>query len=694
MSEKTSFSICGMCSVHCPVQVNVQNGECRFIQGNPHVRGIDGGLCARGAAGLELIRDQDRPQFPMIRKAGRGEGGWLRVSWEDALDRVAEKISGIQTQYGKQSLMGSDAGGCFSDLTAAFVRGLGTPNYHTGGAGWDINVHHAAQSFLGLGADDLVYDYRKANYVVLQGRNVFESIDIKEVNNLLSGLESGCKLAVIDIRATITSAKADRFLRIRPGTDYALNLSVIHVLIEQGLFDAKFAQMWINDLDALRTFIAPYTPAWAASETGIPQEAIVSLVKETAKAAPAVIWHPGKMVARYRDSFYVSRTAYIINALLGSIGVQGGLALAARPESIGRKSLKRLVDLLPAPEGIRADGVGSKYPLFDPDKGLLHQAFQAIETQSPYPIKGYLCFGHDPLAEHPDPGVLKQILSKLDLLVCATPFWSETAWNADIVLPISSYLEQESIVFQKNGLKPGFGVRFKCVDPKMDSRSEWCIVAELSKRLGIPELSFNGISDIWGYQLQETGVSFDDFKEAGIVALTPRPVYEKLSTRRLNTDSGKFEIVNSRWEKAGLVPLAPYVSKSNPQKGQYRLTTGGCALHVDGHTINNSRLFSLMPENELWMSDITARDVGVSDGQRVVVSGSGYSAEINARVSAFIHPEAVFMVRGFGRSIPAETRACGKGASDIRLMAGGLNQWDLAGGGLACQEHVVTVRKA
>jgi thiosulfate reductase/polysulfide reductase chain A len=674
--------------------VNVLNGECRFIQGNLHAPGINGALCARGAAGLDLIKDDERPQFPMIRKAGRGEGRWLRVSWDEALDRVAEKIFAIQAREGKQSLMCSDSGGCFSDLTAAFVRGLGTPNYHTSSSICDINVHHACQSLFGFGAADLVFDYRKAKYVVLQSRNVFESIDVKEVNDLLSGLEAGCKLAVIDIRATISTAKADRFLRIRPGTDHALNLSVIHVLLNQQLFDAGFANEWISDMDALRAFVAPYTPQWAEAETGISAEAIVLLVQEIAKAAPAVIWHPGRMTARYKDSFYVSRTAFIINALLGAIGARGGLALAAKPESIGRKGLKKLLDLLPEPGGVRADGVGSTYQVFDAKKGLLHLALQAIETQRPYPIKAYMSFGHDPLAEHPDPGALTRILDKLELLVCATPFWSQSAWHADIVLPISSYLEQESILFQQNGLKPSFGVRFRCVNPRLDTRSDWRVIAELSKRLGISTLSFNGIEDIWRYQLQETGVSMEDFNETGRVELTQKPVYGKLGTDWLNTASRRIEIINPQWEKAGIASLQPYAPVPAPKPGLYRLTIGGCAIHVQGHTINNPRLFSQMPANVLWINDSAARELGVSEGDSVVVSGNGYSATIKARLSQYMHPQAVFMVPGFGRSIPAESRAFGKGASGISLMEGGLGQWDPAGGGLAFQAHFVSVKKA
>ncbi len=173
-----------------------------------------------------------------------------------------------------------------------------------------------------------------------------------------------------------------------------------------------------------------------------------------------------------------------------SIGAKGGLALAARPESIGRKGLKKLVDLLPEPGGVRADGVGSTYPVFDAKKGLLHQAFQAIETQRPYPIKAYMSFGHDPLAEHADPVALTRILDKLELLVCATPFWSQSAWHADIVLPVSAYLEQESILFQQNGLKPSFAVRFRCVNPRLDSRSDWRMIIRAFKAPGHRRIVF------------------------------------------------------------------------------------------------------------------------------------------------------------------------------------------------------------
>ena len=693
MSDKTIFSICGMCSVHCPIQVSVQNGECLFIQGNPHVPGIKGALCPRGAAGLELIKDGERPQFPMIRKGRRGEGRWLKISWDEALNKVAEKIKAVQSQYGGRSILWSDGDDQFSDLFQAFVRGLGSPNYHTGQSTYDINVHHATQSLFGLGSNAFVYDYKNAKFVVFQALNLFESINVKEVNNLLDSLETGCKLAVIDVRATISSAKADQFMLTRPGTDYALNLSVIHVLLDQNLYNSDFAQTWINDLETLRTFVAPFTPAWAEAETGIKADDIVRLVKEMAKAAPAVIWHPGQDTSRYKDSFYVSRTAFIINALLGSIGARGGVAFAATPEDAGKISLNNLSDLLPEVTEARADGVGVQYPVFDASKGLQHLSFQAIESQKPYPVKAYMSFDHDPLSSYPDPAALAAILDKLDLLVCAASNWSQTAWYADIVLPVSSYLEQESILVQQNGLKPYFMVRSRCIDPRLDTRADWEIISGLAKRLNISALSFNSIQDIWKYQLKDTGISMDHFNDHGVVNLAPKPIYKNLSSGMLGTASGKIEIVNSKWEQAQIPSLLPYKTKHHPEPGSFRLAVGRCAVHSHGNTINNPALFRLMSENELWIHSSAADKLNIADGENIQVSKNGFSAAIKARVTEYIHPEAVFMVHGFGRKIPAESRAYGKGVADNALMTGGLNQWDTSGGGLAFQEHFVSVRK-
>jgi thiosulfate reductase / polysulfide reductase chain A len=388
MSKKKVYSVCGMCSVRCPIEAEIKDGRLAFLQGNPHAAGIKGALCARGSAGPALIYDNERPQFPMIREGERGEGRWRKTSWDEALDFVADRLNGIASEYGARSVLLSDRGGPFRDLHMAFLRGLGSPNYCNHDASCARNVQHAALSTFGIGRKDLVYDLKNSRHVILQSRNIFESINVKEVNDLTSALDKGCRLSVIDIRANISATKAHNFFLVRPGMDYAFNLAVIHTLLYQDLFDTRFAHIWIKDLRELREFVRPYTPAWAEEETGIEADRIVAFVRELAAAKPAVLWHPGWMTARYNDSFYTCRSVYLINALLGSIGAKGGLPLANKPSDVGRKGLKKLVDLFPKPQEKRADGVGWRYPHFELRPGPASPRLQGCGDRKPIPPQG------------------------------------------------------------------------------------------------------------------------------------------------------------------------------------------------------------------------------------------------------------------------------------------------------------------
>jgi thiosulfate reductase / polysulfide reductase chain A len=693
MAGEKIFSVCGMCTVRCPIQVEVENGKITFLQGNPHASGIEGGLCARGSAGLALIDDDERPQHPLIREGARGEGKWRKVTWDEALEYTALRLREVMAQYGPRSVLFSDRGGPFGDLHKAFVRGLGSPNYCNHDVTCACNVQHAALSILGFGRKGVGYDLKNARHVVLQTRNLFEAINVKESNDLMTALSQGCKLSVIDIRATNTSAKAHTFFLVRPGTDYAFNLAVIHQILKDQLYDEEFANLWIQDLDALQAFVQPYTPEWAAQETGVDAAALIAFTRELAEAKPAVIWHPGWMNARYRNSFYMSRSAYIINALLGAIGSKGGLPFANSPGDVGRKGLKKLEDLFPKPDAKRADGAGWRYPHIDAGPGLLHTAFQAIATEDPYPVKAYIAYRHDPLMALPDPESQKQIFAKLDLLVSVTFSWSDTAWNADVVLPLSPYLERESILATKNGLKPHFFFRQRAVTPRFDTRADWEILCGLAKRLGLEPLAFESIQDIWNYQLQGTDVAMADFQATGMVNLCDKPLYRARQDLKFKTPSGKVEIVNGRWEDQGLPSLKPYESPQKPDPGTFRLTFGRCPVHTQGHTVNNRLLSEQMPENVLWINQDAAAKLGIQDGDLVEVGSNGHQGRIKAKVTAFIHPEAVFMVHGFGHTLPVETRAFGKGVADNALMPSGLGHWDPAGGAIALQEHFVSVRK-
>jgi thiosulfate reductase/polysulfide reductase chain A len=686
-----TFSVCGMCTVRCPIEVETENGRIQFIKGNTHMNGINGAICPRGAAGNALINDKERIQQPMKRVGERGQGIWKPISWDEALDYAAEQLKSVIDKYGGRSILFSDRGGPFRDLHQAFVRGLGSPNWSNHDASCARNVQHAALSLFGFGRKGVSYDLKNARHVVLQTRNMFEAINVKEVNDLMSALENGCKLSVIDIRVNVSATKAHRFMMIRPGTDYALNLAVIHILLNENLYNATFASKWIKDLDVLDQIVQPYTPEWAQEETGIPAHEIVDFAQDLAKAAPSVIWHPGWMNARYYDSFYMSRTIYIINALLGSIGAKGGLPMANKPGDVGRKGLNKLVDLVPKPEETnRADGTGWKLSHLDTGPGLLHLGFDAIETDDPYPVKAYIAYRHDPLMGFPDPERTKQKWSKLDFLMSVSFTWSDTAWHSDLVLPLSPYLERESILACKNGLNPYLFIRRRAVNPRFNTRSDWEILCGLAKRLGIDTLAFDSIEDIWKYQLDGTGVKLDDFDAKGFIPLGSGPLYKPEPT--FKTPSGKIEIVSEKWEAAGIPSLKPYES-SHPPEGRFRLTFGRCAVHTQGHTLNNPLLFEQKPENILWINDKAGTSLGLSNGDMVEISCNGKNGRMRARLTDLIHPEAVFMLHGFGHRLPVESRAYGKGVADHELMCGGLDKWDKGGGAMAMQEHYVSVAR-
>jgi thiosulfate reductase/polysulfide reductase chain A len=371
---------------------------------------------------------------------------------------------------------------------------------------------------------------------------------------------------------------------------------------------------------------------------------------------------------------------------LGAIGAKGGLPMVNKPGDMGRKGLKKLTDRVANPKEKRADGTGWRYAHFDTGPGLLNLGFDAIESEDPYPVKAYIAYRHDPLMGFPDPERIKQKWSKLDFLMAVT--WSDTAWNADLVLPLSPYLERESILACKNGLNPYFFTRRRAVEPRYDTRSDWEIICGLAKRLGIDALAFKSIEEIWSYQLDGTGVSMADFDAKGFVQLGKAPLYKKEPV--FKTPSGKVEIVSEKWEAQGIPSLKPY-DGSHPPEGHFRLTFGRCGVHTQGHTVNNTLLFEQVPENTLWINTKAGAELGVSDGDMVEVSAKGKSGRMRAKLTDLIHPQAVFMLHGFGHRLPVESRAFGKGVADHELMEGGLDVWDKGGGALALQEHYVAV---
>ena len=688
-------TICGMCSVRCHISVHVENGRPVWVEGNTNDAAMGPSLCAKGGATLAQRDDKQRPLGPMLRMGKRGEGQWREVSWEEALSFVTNKLEGIIAEHGGRAVMMSDRGGPFADLRQAFMKAIGSPNYMNHDCTCGRNTHHASRSVYGMGRKDFAYDYENTKHLVLFGRNITESLRVKEVKSVLKGLKNGAHLTYIDPRFSVTAGKATRYWQNKPGSDYALLLAIAHVVLDKGHYDAAFVEQYVTGLDEFRTFLNPYTPEWAEQETGIKAKDIEAFCHQLNEDRPRVIFHPGWMYTRYRDSFYASRMMHILNALMGSIEQKGGLFYMKGAKDAGKKGLKSIAGAIPAVKEERADGCGTRYPYFDTSGGMLHLAYETVDKADPYPVKAYFIHRHNPLIALPDPVEQRRIFDKLDLIVSVDVNYSDSAWYADVILPENTYLERADILRMEKGLKPGFGRRQQCVAPLNNTKAGWEIYVELARRLGKEEyLPFKTIEDIWAFQLQDTDVSIEDFEAKGFVKLCKDAIWYDRDKLSFGTESGKIELFNKKLESQGIPSFIPYAAPEEGADGTFRLLYGRCGYQAHGQHQNNPILSQLLDENNLWIHPEPAAQLGIKDGDVVEVSNEGASGKIRAKVTNRIHPKAVYMLHGFGTQVFLQKRAFGKGLADQEFMQGKLTDWDKAGGGVNVCQSFVTIKRA
>lgn len=690
---KEVYSLCFMCSVRCPIKVTVKDGQVEWIEGNPHVAGIEGSLCPRGAAGIGMLYDDERLKSPMIRVGERGSGNWRKASWDEALDFASDKLKKIIADNGGHSVVLGERTQLTTHVSKTFLKAIKSPNHFTHDALCKGSVNTACRSLFGYTDAQMSMDYKNTKHIVLYGRNIFEAIAVKEVNNLMHALEHGAKLTYIDPRVTITATKAHRYWMIRPGTDLALNYALIHIILKERLYDTEYVNRWVVGLSELQDFISPYTPEWAAKETGINAEAITELAREISKDKPSVIFHFGYRGANHQNEIYVRRSIMILNSLMGSVEAKGGFFFKKGPgEEDGKPARKLTEQKFPKIDVPRFDKVGTPdFALPDPNHGVGQMLPHAIRNKDPYPIKALIAYRFDPLMSIPDTHLTRKALDELDLIVTIDINYSDIAWYSDVILPESTYLERTDSVQQANGLKPQMFLRKQAATPRYDTREGAMILKQIGERIGIGKyFPYENMEDLVRWQLKGTGFKIEDFEAKGFVAYGNKQIFwDRKEGIKFKTGSGAIEFKSSLLEDAGFESFPTYEPVPEPPDGKLRLVVGRTALHTHISTQNNPYLNEIISENVLWMNNEKASELGIKDGETVEVSSSVGSGKIKAKVTDLIHPEAVFMLHGFGHMAKSATRSYNKGLSDAVLQE---NLTDKIGGSPALHDTFVAVR--
>jgi len=663
---QTIPTFCEMCFWRCSGFAHVRDGKLWKFEGNPRDPQSRGRLCPRGTGAVGAYYDPDRLQKPLIRRGARGKEEWTAVTWDEAFTYIAEKMQKIKAQYGPESV-------------AMFNHGIGQFFIQHALKSWGA-INFAGSSFAqcrgprdvgftltfgtGLGSPEPV-DIANTNCLVLIGEHLGENMHNTQVQEFAEAVERRIPIIVVDPRHSVAASKAKYWLPIRPGTDLALLLAWMNVLVTEGRYDKAFVDKHGHGFAKFVEEIKTRTPEWAAQETGLDAALIRVTAREFANARPASLVHPGRRVVWNGDDTQRSRAVALLNALLGNWGRKGGLY---RPASM--KVASYPLPKPPASDKPFADNPdGAKYPFAD--EAVTTGIREATLTGKPYPIKGWFVYSSNLLYALPGPQETLKAIDALDLLVVIDTLPSEITGYADVVLPEVTFLERHEQLLIGTGRRGWVALRQPVMPAPHEQKPNWWIAKELAAKLGIPEcLPFKDAEEYLRYRVEKSGLSWDELKRDGVILGAEQPIYvEDGAPLAFDTPSGKVEFWSDQLQAKGFDPVPRYTPPAPPPEGFFPLVTGRAPVHTFSRTQNNPLLHELMRENEVWVNAATAARAGLANGQYVKLKNQDgvVSNRVKVKATQRIRPDCVYMVYGFGQTSRQLHKAYLRGANATQL---------------------------
>jgi len=647
MTRKTEVKdgICYMCTMTCPMKIHVRDGRVVKIDtADPKVN-----HCPRWKAQADFIYHPDRLLYPLKRTGKRGSGSWQRISWDEALDTVANGLQVVKDKYGPESVIfwiayTKEPRPYFHRLVHAF----GSPNYCTESsncfsATWiAANLTYGAEYSYMTGFSSGIDPETRCK--LIWGSAVISTPPAWQDN--LKAKAKGLKLIVVDPRRTQIAAKADIHLQLRPGTDGALALGMMNVIINENLYDKDFIDKWTVGFEDLKKLVQQYTPEYAEKITGVPAAKIREAALLYARNKPAKLHLSSNGTTHHANGVQNHRAVILLAALTGNIGIPGGNTLL--PLS-GLKTnditLHERVTNMPP-------GVGSaRFPIWTKRYHEMQSNAIAdqIESGKPYPIKALFSSGLD-IQFFANSKRMVEDLNKLDFIAVTEYFHTPGTQAADIVLPIASWLERPILLTEYNGyvklIQPA-------VNPPGECRTEWDIYSGLAERLGFGDLFWNGsFEKCVDHILEPMKITFNDLKlnpEGIKLSLKPRPA-KHYENGGFKTASGKVEIASSVLKEHGIDPLPVYKEPPESPLSQPELAkiyplvmTSGARVMAYTHSQfrNIPRLRKMMPEPLVDINPIDAGRRGIKTGDTVTITTPRGSIKMKASVTDTILPGVV-----------------------------------------------------
>ena len=660
-------TFCEMCFWRCGGIAYTRNGRLWKFEGNPKDPLSAGRLCPRGTGAVGAHFDPDRLRAPLIRSGARGREQWRKATWDEAIGHVAERLQKIKAAHGPESL-------------AVFNHGYGQRFFQHVLKSWGA-INFAGPSFAqcrgprdvgftltfgsGVGSPEPT-DIANTDCLVLIGSHLGENMHNTQVQEFARAIERRIPIIVVDPRFSTAASKAKHWLPIKPGTDLALLLAWMNVIVGEGRYDRAFVDRHGIGFDAFAKTIAESTPEWAERETGIAADVIRATAREMASHRPATIVHPGRRSNWNGDDTQRSRAVALLTALLGSWGRKGGLYLATNT-----KVAPYPLPKYPATDKPLADNPnGEKYPFAD--EAITTGLREATLTGSPYPVKAWFVYSTNLLHALPNPAETLKAIDALDLLVVVDTMPSEIAAYADVVLPEAMFLERHDELLASYGRVGWVALRQPVVGPPHDQKPGWWIAKKLADKLGIGAcMPFDDLEAYLRHRVEKSGLSWDALRRDGVIVGKPVPIFvEDGAALTFDTPSGKVEFWSKQLADKGFDPVPKYRRPPDAPQGYFRLVTGRAPVHTFSRTQNNPLLADCMPTNEVWVNAATAQRLELRNGTFVKLRNQDGVVSNRVRVKATqrIRPDTVYMVYGFGHATPAQRRAHLAGASAAALL--------------------------
>jgi cysteine desulfurase NifS len=668
--------ICGICPAGCWVEVGVEDGRLVGIEADTgHPLGM---ICWRGRYAPEIVHSEHRLQHPMRRIGPKGSYDFERITWDEAYDSIVANLNTIKRESGPEAVAIYTGRGAFElslcdmfqpkgvavSSASNVLFPFGSPNTMGVGALCYVSFAMIAPHVtLGTMLVNMFSDIENAELIVVWGANPATDSPPLDMHRLEAAARRGARVVVIDPRNTKTVKRVNgEWVPIRPGSDGALALGLINVMIEDDLYDEDFAVHWCHGFDDLASYVQHFTPEVVQEVTGVSADTVRTLARAICAASGACpLMYTG---LEYSNSgVQAIRAVQTVFALAGHLDVPGGIGLAMRDSHF---PINRSCNI-PNPNVDRAVGC-DEFPIYSSYRGESHASglVDSVLQGSPYRIRGLIVHGASLLTSWPQTSVWRDTLHGLDFLVCIDRQMTADMAAADIILPATTMFEINSYMVYG----PIFRLREALIDPVGEARNDYLIMAELARRLGYGDRFPQTEEELIRFALDGSGHSVEEIREAGgwIKIATPMMEYRKWEKGGLrgdgepgfDTPTGRFEIHSTVLEEYGYEPLPKYVEPTegplnSPElRQQFPLVfNSGARPQTDFRSQHHGidALVTHHPEPTVELNSLDAGTRDIRSGDLVEVRTGRGGVKFRARVTDDIVPGAVECSMGGGTAV-------------------------------------------